>query len=247
MKLEALQNLGLAEKSARVYLAALSLGKATVQEVARKAGVKRPTAYLHIADLIQRGLMATYPSGKKELYQARDPVIFETLAEQRLQEIKDFLPDLRNLQNEAGGRPQITIMEGREAIRQIYKEICEANSIRFWSDLKQVEDAFQEMVREIAESINRNEVRTREIITDSAEARKSARRFAATAGKSYTARLAAKAGIQNDNAIYGDTVAMFRIHANNFFVVLIKEPTIAATMKALFDMAWESAVPFIGR
>lgn len=247
MKLDSLQNLGLSEKAAKTYLATLSLGTASIRDIAAKAGLKRPTVYLHLAELIAQGLIEKYPAGKKEYFKAADPHILEKRAEAQLADIKRLVPELLSIKNQITGRPQISILEGRTALEQVYREISEANSIRFWSDLSAVEVNFQDMFIKIAESVNHNEIRCREIIADTPEAKTSSRRYAATAGKTYSSRLATKPGIHNDNAIYGDTVAMFRIHQNNLFVILIKEPTIAATMKNIFDMAWESATPFIGR
>ncbi len=247
MKLEILQNLGLSEKSAKVYVAALSLGTAPIQEIARKAGVKRPTAYLHVQDLLERGLIEIYPSGKKEYFKAKDPASLSKLAEHQFKAVQSLVPELENLQREVVGRPKVTILEGRRGIEEVYNEICAANSIRFWSDLRAVEERFLEMFNKIAEAVATNEIATKEIIADTPEAKKSSKRYAITAGKTYSSRVATKSGIQNDSAIYADTVALFRLHQNNLFVILIKEPTIAETMKALFDMAWESATPFVGR
>lgn len=243
-----LQKLGLSEKGAKIYLATLSLGVATVQAIAARAELKRPTVYVHLKELLAAGFVEIVPSGKKELFKATDPVNLEKRAEREYEEIKKIVPELKFLQKEVIGRPLVSVMEGRKALEQIYKEICQANNLRFWSDLGAVEDYFQEMFVEIAEAVNKNEIRAREIIADTAEAKKSSKRYAATAGKTYSSRIAARSpGIFNDNVIYGDTVAMFRIHHHNLFVILIKEPTIAETMKTIFDMAWESGKPFVGR
>jgi len=40
-----LRNLGLNEKEAKIYLACLELGSATVQEVAQKSSIKRTNIY----------------------------------------------------------------------------------------------------------------------------------------------------------------------------------------------------------
>lgn len=55
--IEKLKNLGLNEKEARVYLAALELGEASVQEIAQKSGVKRVTAHVAIEKLKTEGLL----------------------------------------------------------------------------------------------------------------------------------------------------------------------------------------------
>lgn len=248
MKMEVLKHTGLSEKSAKVYLAALSLGTATVQEIAVKAGLKRPTVYIHVEDLLNEGLLSRLPVGKKDYFKAADPKVLEKRSAAHLEELRKTLPDLELLHATKQGRPNVSILEGRKALEQVYRDICEANSIRFWSDLSSVEELFQEMFVKIAEAVNKNEIRCREIIADTPEARKSSKRYAATAGHTYSSRIAGKTpGIFNDNAIYGDTVAFFRLHRATLFVILIKEPTIAETLKTLFDMAWETGKPFVGR
>ena len=136
-------------------------------------------------------------------------------------------------------------MEGELALKRVYDEICHANSIRFWSNLATFENLFKENFDKISAAIHEQKIQTREIIANTPEARKSSKKYAARAGTTYSSRIATKDGIQNDNAIYGGVVALFRIHQLNFFVVRIEDQTIADAMKSLFDMAWQSAEEFI--
>ena len=48
---ELIQTLGLSEHEAAVYLAALELGEANIQEISRKSGVKRTSIYNFIDTL----------------------------------------------------------------------------------------------------------------------------------------------------------------------------------------------------
>lgn len=247
MNSSVLHHLGLPKKTAQVYVALLALGTAAVKDIALKAGLKRPTVYLYLAELIEQGFVEKYPSGKKEYFKAVDPSFLEKRAEENLAAVKQLMPELESLQHRIAGRPQVSVLEGRRGLEQVYSGILQANFIRFCSDVRSVEMYFQDYFLKIAEETARQEIKTHEIIPSTPEAKKSSRRYSVTAGKSYCARVATKLGIHNDNVIYGDTVAFFRLHANNLFVVVINEPTIASTMKALFDMAWEQAEPFIGR
>ena len=52
-----LRKLGLKEKEVGVYLAALELGFTSVQNIARRASLSRPTVYEIIKELIKKGLM----------------------------------------------------------------------------------------------------------------------------------------------------------------------------------------------
>jgi len=242
---ETLAELGLNQKAAKIYLAALSLGTASVQQLAEKAGLKRPTAYLHISELMADGLLEKVPLGKKDYFHATNPNLLETKAEQRLKKVRAALPELLSLQDTSKGRPGVRILVGKKGMEQVYEEIATANTIRFWTDLSVFEHTFRNMFTLLSETIQKNQIRTREIIADNPDARRSSKRYALSAGKFYSSRTATKAGIQNDSAIYNDVLALFRIHEFNLYVVRIEDASIVATMKSLFDMAWDSAKPFI--
>ena len=77
MDYKLLQALGVGEKLATLYLAGLALGTTTVQELARKAGVRRPTAYIHLDELVKQGLFELVPINKKTYYRATEPEVVE--------------------------------------------------------------------------------------------------------------------------------------------------------------------------
>jgi sugar-specific transcriptional regulator TrmB len=69
----ALAELGLAAKEADTYLAMLELGPASVQDIAKKAGINRTTTYVMIEGLKKHGLVSTFERGKKTLFSAENP------------------------------------------------------------------------------------------------------------------------------------------------------------------------------
>ncbi len=245
MNSDALTTLGLAKETAQVYLAALTLGTASVQELAKKAGLKRPTAYRHVEDLLKEGLLERTPLGKRDYYRPTHPRVLEARAEHTLQVIKKAMPELEGMRASGEGRPNIAVLEGEKGLRQVYKEMGEANSICFWSSLDTFEKHFQSVFTTLSETIAEKQIRVREIIPATPEAKRSSKRYATTAGRTYSSRIATVEGISNDNAIYGNVVALFRLHESNLFVVRIEDPMIAQTTKALFEMAWKSAEGFI--
>src|SRR3989344_3084998 len=96
-----LKNIGLGDKAAKVYLAMLELGPASVLEIAAKASVNRPTTYLQIEELKKKGLVSTQKKGKKDLYIAESPDQLEAvvarekkLFESKSDVIKEALPEL---------------------------------------------------------------------------------------------------------------------------------------------------------
>lgn len=119
--LERLKNIGLSDNEAKVYLVMLELGPSPVVEIARKAEINRPTAYVQIEALKKKGLVSTQMKGKKNLFIAESPEQIEFVIEQEKGEIerksedfKKLLPELMSVFNLFDQKPQIRFFEGRE-------------------------------------------------------------------------------------------------------------------------------------
>lgn len=121
-----LVHLGLSEKEAAVYLAALELGPAPVQDIARKSQVNRATTYVMINLLSGRGLMSTFVKGKKRYYSAETPDRLRTVLslqrthiEKKEEDLGRVMPMLLALFNVEGAKPQIRYMEGPEGLLSV--------------------------------------------------------------------------------------------------------------------------------
>lgn len=244
MKTGTLISLGISEKSAKIYLATLSLGTTSVQEIAQKTGLKRPTVYLHIDELIRQGLFQKVSLNKKHYYRAADPHVLEGRMKKGLDALQSAMPEFIALQSRTPGKPHVVVYEGEEGMREVYREMKIANSLRIWSNMGPMLGSFHDTYMELAETTKENGIGTREIIADTKEARRYSRLVSKVSGPIYSARIATAEGVTNDAFIYGKVVALFRLSEFNMFVVRIEDKTIADSMKALFDMAWKSAKAF---
>lgn len=247
MDISTLQAAGLTARAAQIYLATLALGTASIQTIAQRAKVKRPTAYNDISELVQNGWLEKVPVGKKEYYRAVDPKQFEQHLQKQLSALQASLPQLARLYQQGAVQPTVSVFEGNRAIEQLHGSIAKANSIRFWSNLADFETLFPDAADELSRAIGQNQINAREIISNTAEAKRAAKRYAAIAGKYYTCRVAAKGVIHNNSVVFGQTVLLFRLQQHNLAVIRIDDSSIAETFKTIFDLAWESALRFIPR
>ena len=70
--LKELQDLGLSEKEARVYL-----GQTTADKLAKHAKVNRSTTYVQLESLMKVGLMSTHEERKKTVFAPESPELLE--------------------------------------------------------------------------------------------------------------------------------------------------------------------------
>ncbi len=84
-----LQEVGLQEKEAKVYIAMLELGRATAQDIARKAEVNRATTYFVIDNLMKKGLASAIDEGTKQYFLPEDPSRIVDIFERKQREFED--------------------------------------------------------------------------------------------------------------------------------------------------------------
>jgi len=124
---EKLQTLGLNEKEAKIYLASLELGLTTIQNIAKKADIKRSTVYEIIENLITQNLITVIPKGKKRYFLAAEPSKLQELIAQKQENLKKMLPELEALSKVSPIKPKIRFYEGVEGIKSVYNDTLKDN------------------------------------------------------------------------------------------------------------------------
>lgn len=120
-----LQEIGLNEKEAIVYLALLQVDSDSVVNIAKKTKIKRPTVYIVLESLAKKGLVSEVEIGKKTHYAAEPPERLETFVEQQrlaivetAKRIVDIIPQIKRVQRDLGERPVLKYFDGKEAAFQ---------------------------------------------------------------------------------------------------------------------------------
>lgn len=121
-----LEKLGLSEKEASVYLAAIQTGPSSVQKISQKSKVNRATAYVIIESLTEMGMMSTYDEGKKTFYVAEKPQrLIEHFSQKeknlhaKIEKLKGIVPELNLLYNDYSDKPKIRYFEGIEGLMAV--------------------------------------------------------------------------------------------------------------------------------
>ncbi|EKD46801.1 MAG: transcriptional regulator, TrmB [uncultured bacterium] len=148
-----LQDAGLNETEAKIYLASLELGQTSVSRIARKSGIKRTTVYLSLENLASKGLISTIKKEGNSLYYAEDPRNLERIMTERKERISKLMPELLAFTNLIDKKPEIRYFEGEEGLKEVImdslnygtKEILMMFSESYLSDFG--EEFFEETYR----------------------------------------------------------------------------------------------------
>mgnify|MGYP001620110532 FL=1 len=123
---EALQGIGLNEKEAKVYVALLQLGRGTAYYVAKHSGLKKPTTYVILEQLIKKGAVNKIPRENILRYVAVSPDELFSVAEAKMSNAKHVLPELKALSKGKDYKVSITYYESIDGIKEMYKKTLKA-------------------------------------------------------------------------------------------------------------------------
>ncbi len=173
-----LQEIGLSDKEALVYLALLQVDNDSVLDLAKKTKINRTTIYPVLESLSKKGLISEIKIDKKVRFQAEPPERLETFVErqkvvldERASRLKDIVPQLKSVQREIGERPVVKYFEGRDGIISSVEEFfgnqksgSDEQYILFSRDL--LEEVFTDKEREKFKNIRKsNNVKANAVYT----------------------------------------------------------------------------------
>ncbi len=122
---ETLSRLGINRSQAKLYLAFLTAGSATIAQLARELNTSRQAIYLLLPPLLDRGLIKEIHQGKRSLYQALPPSQLLALVDDLRTRLDEAIPLLTNLQTVPSEVPLVTIYDSPLAMREWYRHFLE--------------------------------------------------------------------------------------------------------------------------
>jgi predicted transcriptional regulator len=118
-----LERLGLSEKQAKTYLASLSLGKASMRELAGRSGLNRTTLYEIVDQLCSLGLMTKEGVGWGRTFSPADPKLLNILIESKRSALADALPELSKIYSNGPEHDSVVRVDTRTGIRSVYEAL----------------------------------------------------------------------------------------------------------------------------
>jgi sugar-specific transcriptional regulator TrmB len=241
-----LEELGLSGNEVKVYLAGLELGGATAQQLAAKAAVVRPTAYVAIGGLTKRGLMSSYTKGKKQYFTAEKPdQLMRLLMEEkrkiaeRESKLKSILPGLEAMLAMAGEKPEVKFYEGLEGLEAMQNVLFDSKATSI--DIIVAQQKYQRTVPEEAIVLHnirlkRAKISGRQIvITD----KKRFSPFVQTSMWQYKIIRKKNFEFSGEVAIFGDYISLIS-YRDKPYGILVKGQDVAGVAKVLFDATWKT-------
>jgi sugar-specific transcriptional regulator TrmB len=237
--------LGLPQKEATVYLALLELGRATVSEVSRKAGIKRTTGYVILDSLVNKKLARASGKEPRQEYVAESPdhiaeILKAEIIERqaKLKAAEELIPQLKSIQS-VTDRPKVRFYEGTQGLEQVYEDTLTAHEpIRGYANVGEMHKALPKYFPKYYQRRAGKGIAVRAIIPSNAPGKKRASLDATEMRES--------AIIPEDKYYFAPEINMYD---NKVMIaswreklgIIIESTEIAEAMKSIFELAWTEA------
>ena len=241
-----LEFFGLSEKEAKVYLAALEIGRATADQLSKHTKIARPTTYLQIKNLMASGLMSTFEEGKKTYFIPEAPSALVRLLEKKKAEFRtgetlltSLLPLLTQQYEGAGERPVVRFFPGKDGILTVREEVLKTKKKAMnviFSPGKLVQLFGDQYAQEYSKKRTALNIHSRAIYSQG-EAIDTSVIDRLTERRVFKKDALA---LSIDIYLFDDKVAIVSLEGNVFGLV-IHSAQITESMKAIFEILWVAA------
>jgi len=238
--LNTLQDMGLSEKESRVYLALLELGKASGYAVAEKAKVKRPTTYVILTELMQKGLVLKIPRAKKQNFIAKSPDEFFRVQEEKIFKSKRLLPEFMAIAGNVEQKVKVMYYEGlkgmEEATRYGQTDLENKEVVGFFATAENISPELWKICEDWGERLFKDNLRVRGF-----------------APEHFSLKRSRELDVVHGNMVrslpYSDYSSEVSIDVGSTFIrimmngdmqaVIIKNPQLAKAFREIFEMVWK--------
>lgn len=242
---ETLIKAGFSENESAVFLALLELGKGTVTQITRKAGLNRTTGYDILDSLVSKNLASVSGKEPKQEYNAESPdhlvLILERQAEEaqrKISEIKKIIPDLKSFHTVAG-RPKVRFYEGVQGIKDVYENTLTSHEeIRAYANVSEMHQGLTGYFPKYYERRADKNISIRAIIPDSPVGRNRASEDKEEKRESVLVSVE-KYNFSPEINIYDDKVMIASWREK--LGIIIESAEIADAMKKIYELAWIGA------
>lgn len=248
-----IEEIGLSNKEAKVYVACLKTGPSPVQRIADQSGIKRVTTYVILESLVGLGLVSQSIKGKKTYFIAEEPSNLRRLLDKREQELDDqkinfeqVLPELLSLKSIPKESPNIKFYDSLDGIKSIMNEFLikgsrtDVEEVCGISNLDQIHAFFPEF-RLAAGNPQRKKAGIKSRYLYTSNEGPILRESDSISNRTSRYLPYDKFPMSGDFTIVGNAIMILSLNGDNPIGISIESPELAQGFRGIFEAAWFAA------
>ena len=230
-----LQDLGLEEKEAKVYLALLSLGETTATKISKKTNLDRTLIYQLGNKLIEKGLASYIIKNNVRYFSAANPEKLVQDLKEKEKQLQKAMPQLIRLTKVQEQETKVEIYRGKEGLKTVLKDIIRTK--KNYVGLGE-EGRFQKVlpiyVHKFLKQLEKNDIHEKVLVREDLKSitLKSKNSIFRYISKDYLSPVT--------TLIYGNKVANF-IWTLPYHTILTTNKEVADSFRSHFEALWKIA------
>jgi len=169
---QTLQDFGLTENEAEVYLILLKLGSSTASEILEKTSIHRINLYDILERLQEKGFVSFVMLGKRKAYEAVNPEKFLEIEREKQENVTKIMPELLEYRKLSKSPQDATIFKDKKGIRNILDEIAQCKEFDYFASGWGFYKYFPEYAEIWAGKLKRNKNKARCLISNKFKSQK---------------------------------------------------------------------------
>lgn len=233
---------GLDDKEVKVYLAGLELGSSTVLELSRRTELPRTTLYPILDRLVRHGVFRLGKEKKTTVYIVEPPDELERTMGERQKLFTKTLPLLHVLKDTVDEGPGVTIYEGTDGFKRLWKQIFRSGvkEYRLITTGVGLLDYVKEryIIKQLIAQRLKRGIKSRQLIPMTRDARKIVEKDKEELRESRF--LPVGVVLPASALVFDGQVAFITTRKENTMIILASGD-IATTYQTLFELIWDKA------
>lgn len=230
---------GLSPKEASVYLASYELGETTASRISQKSGIKRPTTYVELENLIKKGLISQSKRKNLKYYTAQSPKEILSILDGNKKVLEQNMASLMSLGVAIDKKPSVRYFEGDEGLKEVYKDTLTIpnKEVQSWfAGTSTVGDETFQDKYYVPERLRKN-IRIRTIIPNNEKLKPYLNQNIEHLRKVKTVS-ETKFNMENEILLYDKNKTAI-MNFDDKIGIIIESPKIHDSIKQIFEMMWE--------
>lgn len=235
----ALQQVGLEEEEASIYLFLVKSIESTAFEIAKATKIPRTSVYNTLESLKERGFVSTFKKNNVSYYTAESPNKLLQSLKDKEKIIESIIPEIRALVDTHDANPTIKLYTGKEGIKIAFEDILETLKQK---NLNEIYASFDPVLIEhlpqyFPDWLSRRKdlgIVTKLIIPQMNEVPE----YSKSNSHRETRVMPEAFRFESCMDIYANKIAFLSFKDGEFYSVIIESPTIVAMFKQFFLFTW---------
>ncbi len=247
-----LKKLGFSSEESAIYLTCLEFGTLPVSVISRNIKIGRINCYHYIEKLKEKGFLLEEKRSGVKHFMAENPQILINKQKEKINIAHNILPEMLAIAASTPQKPKIQFFEGETGIKKIFSKMLEIpqSEIISFSNFKTLSHLPDKFLKEHFTERESKKIKTRFITPQSKQADIFHEKYLEFTNKNLIEIFfihPKECNFSSEISIFSGHIAIFSISEKTTQGVVIENPKIFQTQKAIFDLAWLGATSFVAQ